>query len=220
MRALLASDVSRTTRPLDAAALAHPPNLPPRADPKSPEAIALGPFSKRREVNLRWRFFQEELQRTLFPLQVAVQEAPASGGGTVPRQTDMAAVARAGLRPVGLQGSGVFEEIEALASPPSKVRQSANRASQEGAAEEPAPTFDSHLPARFLRRRYQQLLARIPVLVHLPPRKTPSGTQTGKFQVTLSPNAARRTAPAHRMAGEAELAWIERAKVLAPSKKK
>lgn len=220
MRALLASDVSRTTRPLDAAALAHPPILPPRADPESPEAIALGPFSKRRQVNLRWRFFQEELQRTLFPLQVAVQEAPASGGGTVPRQTDVAALVRAGVRPVGLQGSGVFEEIEALASPPSKVRQSANCASPEGAAEEPAPAFDSHLPVRFLRRRYQQLLARTPVLVYQPPRKTPSGTQPGKFQATLSPNAARRTAPAHRMAGEAELAWIERAKELAPSKKK
>ncbi|KAI0639632.1 hypothetical protein C8Q77DRAFT_1152597 [Trametes polyzona] len=218
MKALFTSESSRKTRALPPAALAHPPTLPPRANPESPEARILGPFSKRREVNLRWRFFQAELQRTLLPLQVAVEKPPASGGLRALRKTDADALAQAGVRPVGLQHSGVFEEIEALASPPSKQR----RASGEGTAEQPAPKFESHLPTRFLRRRYQQLLARIPVLVYKPPRQTPSGTHSGTFQVSLSPNAAKRSSPAHRMAGETELAWIQLAQQTAgtASKKK
>ncbi|KAI0830536.1 hypothetical protein BC628DRAFT_1408016 [Trametes gibbosa] len=207
MKTLLMSDASRMTKTYSPAVLAHPPNLPARADPKSPEAPALGPFSKRREVNLRWRFFQRELQRTRLPLQVVVEESATSG---VSRKTDMDALAQVGVRPVGLQHSGVFEEIEALAAPPNKLRRSADRASA-GSTKFPATSFDSHLPDRFLRRRFQQLLTRIPTLVYKPQRQTPTGTKPSKFEVMLSPNAAKRRAPAHRIAGEADLAWIRRA---------
>ncbi|KAH9857959.1 hypothetical protein C2E23DRAFT_864963 [Lenzites betulinus] len=223
MTALLTSDASRTTKALPSAALANPPSLPARANPESPEARALGPFSKRREVNIRWRFFQQELQRTRLPLQVAVNEPTVSGGvWSASRNTDVDALARAGVRPVGLQHSGVFEEIESLACPPSKLRHSADRASSAGLTEHPAPSLDSHLPVRFLRRRYQQLLARIPMLVFKPPSPKPSGTQPGRFEVALSPNAAKRSGPAHRIAGDTDLAWIRCAQAVkgSASKKK
>ncbi|KAI0778406.1 hypothetical protein BD413DRAFT_107783 [Trametes elegans] len=207
MTALFGSDVSRMSRPLNKAQLAHPPILPPRANPESPEALALGPFSKRREVNIRWRFFWQELPKTTFPLQTVVEES--SGSGAVSPTTDPAAVARAGARSIGLQNTGVFEEVEALASPPSRLRHSAPVASRNSAATPAVPSFDSHLPTRFLRRRYQQLLARIPVLVFKPPREGPAGPQSGKFQVRLSPNAAKRQAPVHRTTAEADIAWIQ-----------
>ncbi|KAI0673360.1 hypothetical protein C8Q78DRAFT_1067709 [Trametes maxima] len=214
MRALLMSDASRMTKALSNRALAHPPNLPPRADPKSPEAQALGPFSKRREVNLRRRFFRAELQKTMFPLQVVVEGAPvgtASGGAAVTgRRTDADALAGTRIRAVGLQHSGVFEEIEALASPSRKLRHSPQGTSADSSTQEQAgPYFQSHLPIRFLRRRYQQLLARIPMLLYKPPRVTPQGAQSGKYQVTLSPNAAKRFAPANRIASETDVAWIK-----------
>ncbi|KAJ2984826.1 hypothetical protein NUW54_g10365 [Trametes sanguinea] len=50
MKALLTSEIAQSGRALTPAALEHPPTLPPRADPNSPEARALGPFSKRREA--------------------------------------------------------------------------------------------------------------------------------------------------------------------------
>ncbi|KAI0652073.1 hypothetical protein C8Q79DRAFT_896689 [Trametes meyenii] len=216
MRALFTSDASRMTKALSGRALAHPPNLPPRADPKSPEAQALGPFSKRREVNLRRRFFQAELQKTMFPLQVVVEEAPAgtttsSGGATATeRRTDADALAGARIRAVGLQHSGVFEEIEALASAPRKQRRSPQGTFVDGSTQErPGPYFQSHLPTRFLRRRYQQLLARTPMLLYKPPRTTSQGIQSGKYQVTLSPMAAKRSAPTNRIASEIDVAWIK-----------
>ncbi|KAI0375225.1 hypothetical protein BV20DRAFT_985655 [Pilatotrama ljubarskyi] len=216
MRALFMSDSSRTTKTFTAAELDHPPIFPPRANPESPEARALGPFSKRREVNLRRRFFQQELQRTHFPLQVAVEEAPTSGG-SASRRTDADALARVGVRPVGLQDSGVFEEIEAIASPPSALRHSS---SGDACTEHSRPSVRSHLPTRFLRRRYQQLLSRIPVLVFKPPRQSAWGSQPGKFQVTLSPKAGKRSAIANRLATEADLAWIQRAQEIRSDKSK
>ncbi|KAI8990489.1 hypothetical protein BD414DRAFT_483814 [Trametes punicea] len=213
MRALMLSDISRTTRALSLEAILKPPTLPPRADPDSPEARALGPFSKRREVNIRWRYFQQEVQKTNFPLQVVVEERPESGDSVL-RKTDSASLVRAKIRAIGLQHSGVFEEIEAMAAPPSKWRHSAKEdPSCDGSAEKTKPFFQSHLPTRFLRRRYQQLLSRIPVLVYKPPKETAGGVIPGKYEVKASPLAAKRFAPVHRVAGEVDIAWMQRAVV-------
>ncbi|KAI0328173.1 hypothetical protein GY45DRAFT_1326714 [Cubamyces sp. BRFM 1775] len=217
MQALMTSDAARATRMLYADALQNPPILPARADPNSPEARTLGPFSKRREVNLRWRFFQQELQKTLLPLQVVVSDHPQSGDPPSPK-TDEASLARAGIRSIGLQHSGVFEEIEALAAVPNKARHSAkDGAPSDSSAQGSSPTSSSHLSERFLRRRYQQLLARTPILVYKPSRTASSEDEAadGKFQVTLSPHAAKRGTPVHRTASEVDLAWIRRAEELA-----
>ncbi|KAJ8474513.1 hypothetical protein ONZ51_g7176 [Trametes cubensis] len=215
MQALMTTDSSRTTRALQPAALLNPPILPARADPNSPEALALGPFSKRREVNIRWRFFQQELQKTLMPLQVVVEDRLQSGDPPTPK-TDEASLARAGIRSIGLQHSGVFEELEALAAIPNKTRHSSkDGASHDGSAQSPSPSFSSHLPERFLRRRCQQLLSRIPVLVYKPSGASrKERTAMGKFQVTVSPHAARRGTIVHRTASEADLAWIQCAEEL------
>ncbi|KAH9898176.1 hypothetical protein C8Q73DRAFT_389456 [Cubamyces lactineus] len=217
MRALLTSDASRTTRALTPAALLNPPILPARADPNSPEAHALGPFSKRREVNIRRRFFQQELQKIMLPLQVVVDDHLGSGDPPSAR-TDKSSLAQVGIRSVGLQDSGVFEELEALAAVPNKTRHSAKDGApnDRGPVQGSSPRFSSHLPERFLRRRYQQLLVRTPILVYKPSRTASNKEQVakGKFQVTLSPHAAKRGTPVHRVASEADLAWIQHAEEL------
>ncbi|KAI9057727.1 hypothetical protein FKP32DRAFT_1637204 [Trametes sanguinea] len=208
MKALLTSEIAQSGKALTPAALEHPPTLPPRADPNSPEARALGPLSKRREVNIRWRFFQQKVHKTAFPLQVVLEEHPASGGSAT-RKTDGASLARAGIRSVGLQGSGVFEEIEALARPPSKDRHSSkDGAPSEPSSEKPQPAFESHLRTRFLRRRFQQLLNRIPVLAYTL-RTSKTGAQVGKYQVKQSPHAIKRRAPVHLTASDVDIAWLQ-----------
>ncbi|KAJ7293404.1 hypothetical protein C8J57DRAFT_1490821 [Mycena rebaudengoi] len=64
LTALLTSPHSRIRRPLDKKHLACPTTLPARADPASADARLLGPFSKRRETNIRWRYFVAECKKT------------------------------------------------------------------------------------------------------------------------------------------------------------
>lgn len=69
LKALLTSDMSRTTKPLAKASLDKPPILPARSDPNSEDAKMYAPFSKRREVNMRWRYYVREWKKVFPPLQ-------------------------------------------------------------------------------------------------------------------------------------------------------
>lgn len=148
---------SRTlTRPLKPAALKIPPTLPERANPSSEEARILGPFSKRREVNIRWRYHTGEIQRTYYPLELTVPQGSSNDHN---------------LRGTGLEKLGLLNEIEQLARSPIQGRPLPRRQKSSGAANveihttEPCRNkFDSPLPPRFLRRRYRELLGRIPIL--------------------------------------------------------
>lgn len=90
LEALLTSPLARPRglsplKPLD---LVIPPNLPAKFDPESAEAKALGRLSKRREVNLRWRFFTRETAKVYPPLgQDKMDELRALATGQVTGET-------------------------------------------------------------------------------------------------------------------------------------
>lgn len=162
---LLTSVHSRTlTKPLKPEALVNPPTLPARADPSSEEARLLGRLSLRREVNIRWRFHSGELKRTYFPLELS--EKGSSNGEAnarpVPRQT-------------GAEELALVAELERLATSPHDGvpiprRQRAALKDQKGDhkpnthQESFESNFNSPKPVRFIRRRYRELLGRVPIL--------------------------------------------------------
>ncbi|KAI1789787.1 hypothetical protein LXA43DRAFT_1075148 [Ganoderma leucocontextum] len=202
LRALVSSDISRK-KPLKPNSILLPPTIPKeRLDPQSSESQTLGPFSKRREVNARWKFFKHQLDKTLFPLQITLKQR--TEGDKVTVQTDRAALIRAGARGTGLQGAGVFEELEALSSSPGVARLEAISAKGDGDdTRQVLSRIRSHLPRRFLRRRFQETLTQIPVLTYMSP--------PGRYKVTLSPNASTRNGPIQSVADATDLAWLERA---------
>lgn len=222
LRALLTSSYSRTTKPLSNKLLDRPPKIPDRADPESEEAQLLGPFSKRREVNIRWRYFTTEIKKVLPPLEVVVEQSPTQQNSR--QMTDKHSLIQAGARPIGLQGSGVMEDALAIAgpaySPPPKTRRERRSSNLN---EQPAPTpsspLQTHLPKRFVRRRFRELLSRVPVLTCRPSSKP--GTRSGRYSVTAPLNAvsnALRYEPCRLpMVDDVDLAWIDMAQKQTPS---
>lgn len=183
LKALLTSGHSRTTRPLSLKLLSSPRTLPTRADPASDEARLLGPFSKRREVNIRWRHFANEWKKVYPPLQLVAND-PSCGVYESVRNADLL---RAGIRGFGMQDKGVFEDVLSIAGPlrmpnnlTKKERQTANIV--------PVPADPPHRarhPSRWIRRRFQELLGRLPVLTH-----SRYGTNTsGSYSVSLPRSA-------------------------------
>lgn len=176
LKALLTSGPSRRTKPLSPKSLVFPPSLPQRADPTSEDARLLGPLSKRREVNIRWRYFTTEWQKVRPPLQIVVADAGVSAADT----------ARAGIRGVGFQGTGVFEDVERIAGPARPPPPLTRREMQAGKV---SGEVQPRHPSKWLRRRYQHLLWRLPVLTYEPPADE-KGRKRGKYVVSLSPSAA------------------------------
>ncbi|KAJ6574931.1 hypothetical protein B0H19DRAFT_913762, partial [Mycena capillaripes] len=166
LRVLLTTSASRIGRNLSAQSLESPPTLPARANPDSEEARLLGPFSKRRETNARWRFFVEEWQKVLPPLQVVVE------GDSPSRGVALDDLRRVGIRSLPMQGLHVFEDVETLATP--RHSQNPNPISSSSASE-------PHIP-RWVRRRYQALLNRLPILTYKIPQNKPP-----RYSVSLSP---------------------------------
>ena len=155
LTALLTDNLSTKNKTLTLSAVQNrPPTLPTRADPGSEEARLFGPFSKRREVNLRWRFYSKQLRFVYPPLEVGMEQGPR--GSPQRRIVDRSALQDAGVRPMALQGMGLIEEIEHLARtgrPP------------DADANDPELTRP-HLKPRFLRRRFASLLERMPQLTY------------------------------------------------------
>ncbi|KAJ7139947.1 hypothetical protein C8R44DRAFT_318605 [Mycena epipterygia] len=179
LTALLTTGLSRTTRPLTKKYLRFPPTLSPRADPTSEESRLLGPLSKRREKNARWRYFVAEWQKTRAPLQVVVENGPNFPGVTLED------VRRVGIRSLPMQGLQVFEDIEKLASQ-GWIRPPTHREHVYVKDPDRNPSSEApHIrhPSRWLRRRYQTLLNHIPILTY----RTPQGNAPS-YSVSLSPN--------------------------------
>ncbi|KAG6854231.1 hypothetical protein C0991_009249 [Blastosporella zonata] len=114
IKALLLSSHSRKTKPLVAKSLTFPPILPLRADPSSEDARLLGPLSKRREVNIRWRYFTREWRKVLPPLQVVIKD---SSSGADCEGSSQDELSQAGVRGMGMQGYGIFEDVQTVAGP-------------------------------------------------------------------------------------------------------
>ena len=175
LAALLLSPHSRAN-PLKKGYIQTPPTLPARADPKSEEARLLGPFSKRREVNIRWRYFTYQAKRASMPLQVVVHDKATGTSETSPE-----ALQRAGIEPLGLQGTGAFEEVLAfggpqLRRPPLPKRERVGQPEQTIAA--------SELPRRWQRRRFQQLASKIPILTYTYNSQDPPA-KPGNYSVSV-----------------------------------
>jgi len=217
LSALLTSPYSRKTKPLNPRNLRNPPALPPRADPNSEEAKLLGPFSKRRSVNIRHRYFDVEERKVYPPLQIALEQRQ----GFDPL-TDGDSLTQVGIREMGFQGSGIMEEVLFIAGAPSRPPRLTRRErrslgvlptdapSDASPTEVSAPRAQSHLRRRWLRRRYQELLYTLPVLSYTPPSMAKG---SGRYSVTLAPSAVgadvRFAANRLPFVDEADMAWVQ-----------
>lgn len=208
-----------------------PPLLSPRADPQSDEARLLGPLSKRLEANVRWRFFANEAKKVHPPLQVSVRRIEKAnddtGVVTETESTRLSDLAQHGLEAGALQDVGVWEHLRDLAVTVTDRSRLLTRRERNALAvtdaqrrrpgEQPKPKI---LP-RWLRRRHQSLLARLPLLcysINHTGRRDNLSNQTlpsGKYEVSV-PAAARAYEARQRVArlhaiSETDLAWIHRA---------
>lgn len=186
---------SRTTKPLSKKDIDTPRNLPARADPASEEARIFGPLSKRRELNIRRRFFRSETKKLLPPL---VMES---------RTTDKENI----LLDFDIRKTNLFHEAEKavgeLYRGPTKTRREC-KADLFGNQSQ-TDSFDRH-PSRWIRRRYRWLLSRLPCLVY-------KGTGGKNISVQISSRSFcpyQRT-PAHMSeADSTTIAWIQKPAVL------
>jgi hypothetical protein len=224
LKALLTSQLSRATQALNPRHIISPPSLARHVLPLADAAKILGPFSKRREVNIRWRFFTREWKKILPPLQVKVEDTSSAREG-ISQSTSNEAVARAGIRAVGLQGMGVHEELVKLAGPvrmPPPLTRKQRKALGDASLHTPPPTrpqFQSELPNRWLRRRHRELLGRLPVLQYFPN----SNEGRGHYKATLEPNALAHFEAIHHKrhaeADQADMEWIKQAETKTALKK-
>jgi hypothetical protein len=181
LRALLASAKSRKTRPLALRTLTRPPKLPAEADIKSDEARLFGPFSKRREVNIRWRYFTEEWKKIRPPTQTLVREI---SSGRAREIVDSETIHGLGIRSVGFQGQGVYEDVGRLVGASSTalpLPRKGRHVERDGDLLNRAADPGRH-KSRWVRRRYQSLLSRLPLLVYT--------RSSGSYSVELSPLAS------------------------------
>lgn len=206
LTALLTSSVSRMSgKALEKKRLAFPATLPARADPSSEEARLLGPLSKRREVNIRWRYFTQESSRVFPPLQVIVNDHIEGKIGATKEDA-----IRAGLRYFGFQGKLVHEEVEAIVGLPQVTPMTRKERQMTGNFEEADSNAHRH-PSRWLRRRYQNLLGRLSVLTY----HSKQDAKASRYEVSR-PQAAihQSTSHTHHRLAELDsinLAWLDHA---------
>ena len=220
LKAILGAAVAKSNdKTHSAAQLEHPPTLPARADPKSEDAKLLGPLSLRRQVNIRWRFFSQQRDLTWWPLEVD-SRAPA-GIPTSPSYS---------IPSTGFEGLGIVQEIERLATqlgdrPHSiPLRQDAVR-EQDAAMDTVRPPLlpPPKLPTRsrrWMRRRYRELLAKIPALVAQPSRASIKDQSTPTYMVRRSSEEAYIQGQGQRRSiTSEETEWIRRANEAAATMK-
>lgn len=147
--------------------------MPARADPNSIEAKYLGSFSKRRRKNILHRHYVRQVKRILPPLELSIPEDTAHR--PFPQFTS------------GLQEHGPIQSLEKMVGLPTPSRNLTRRERQAGVI---APDVGKRHPNRWLRRRYQHLLAKIPVLVYKP--------QGMKYVVETQPRAVLRASGGQR----------------------
>lgn len=173
--ALLTSGISRVTRPLQRHQLVSPPGLQGRANSDFKDTVLLGPPSRRREYNIRWRFFKNEWKKVYPPLQVSLQQ-PAN-------HTNTHIFPNPSLG-FGFQSTVTLRELLALGGSPSRSPEPPNKQRrQEAQRTSDTNPFDGGLSARWLQRRYQALLGRVPLLT---PRPMPQDNFKRVYDVQLA----------------------------------
>jgi hypothetical protein len=123
------------------------------------------------------------------------------------------------IRGVGMQTAGLLEELKSLAGCVSERPPTPRRMDPVYPPNSVSCDADQRvLPSRFLRRRYRELLGRIPILTYsYMPDQPAIGTKTyptGKYEVSLAPNALSLRRPQERTHSKVldvvDLAWFER----------
>ncbi|KAK0208186.1 hypothetical protein DFS33DRAFT_1379743 [Desarmillaria ectypa] len=208
LAALLISPASRSNKKaLTLEDLETPPTLPSRADPTSEDAKLLGTLSKRREVNIRWRFFTEESRKVYPPLEVKAKVF-----SNTPSEGSPVTIREAGIRGFGFQEQGLLEDIHNIVgcgkeSPRPATRRGLQAMEKIGQV---PPIPAARHPSRWLRRRYQQLLGKLPQVTYT----YQSEAKDGRYMVSLSDQSiAAFVVPIHQY-GEADstaLAWYNKA---------
>ncbi|KAA1471576.1 hypothetical protein DENSPDRAFT_837599 [Dentipellis sp. KUC8613] len=178
------------SKPVTQANIKLPPIMPQKVDPKSVEARLFGPLSKRREVNLHWRYFKMQRGKLRLPLKLT-EEGPRAADGTV---------AQKARDTYGLHGTKMMEDVARFAGqqglmPPLPRRQrEAQSGTTAGSSKEVIPP-QGHPPGtahgRALRRRYQKLLRDLPIMTVTPRSRkdTGIGSAPEHYRITLHPNA-------------------------------
>lgn len=179
-----------------------------RADPTSSDAKTLGPLSKRREVNLKWRFFEQETAKVRPPIEVSrvhATQTSTSLDKPVGTTTVEGNMARQTPPAVGFQGTSVLRDLEFIASPNPNVPKRTENLSLPNRTNDTSPTSTVN---RFIRRQHRKLLGKIPIITYFKHPNSP----VGRYQVSLSPlvhsGPATRLASAVPTADDADLAWL------------
>jgi len=196
LKALLSHPSSKRNKVLRPEDFSNPRTLPLQANPKSEEARIFGRFSKHREVNIRWRFYKDELKKVLPPLEVdiAENETNKQEGQILPRALSMS-------------GHGVLREVESLVGnifprPPLTRRE--RRTS--GDSDFSRFAIAKGHPSRWIRRRYRTLLAQLPHLTYCARKENPFTVTTSPFAL-LDPHRYVRQIPD---ADSVTAAWLEK----------
>ncbi|KAG7099006.1 hypothetical protein E1B28_000891 [Marasmius oreades] len=208
LTALVTSEYSRvrSAAPLRQRYLTFPPNLSLRADPSSSEAHTLGPLSKRLEVNFRWRYFTRVWKKVYPPLNVFIRDP-----STATESSSQEAASSANIRGVCLQGSNIFEAIENVVGKPYPKRQTTCRERKSTRRDKVYSMEPVRHPSRWVRRRYQRLLGRLPALIY----RQDANAATGSYRVELSAMSLLNALPRPLRQPEVDpdtLAWYELSK--------
>ncbi|KAH8099380.1 hypothetical protein BXZ70DRAFT_943434 [Cristinia sonorae] len=213
LTALLTSSPSRMRRakPLSPNHVNTPPNLPARANPDSEDARLYGPFSKRREVNIRWRHFASNHKKILPPLEIIYQET--SESGEISRSTSKNVLLAAGIRSPGMQGTSIFRDVELIAQAhpiPLTRRERKSHPQPDRQVSDHPTVLNSHLPRKFLRRAYRRLLSGLPIMTYFSKQSAGNGDgDPGRFTVTLHENALSTTNSINMLeADRRDTAWL------------
>ncbi|KAF8167727.1 hypothetical protein B0H34DRAFT_27751 [Crassisporium funariophilum] len=207
LKALLTSPHSRTTKALNSAHISQPPVLPARADPTSSEAHIFGTLSKRRETNIRWRYFRSECRKVNPPIEVH-SESVISKSGIEPHCQPL----ERSMQQFGFGGQELFADIERLVGELHRPTSYTRRERQKASSSVQENVATRH-PSRWLRRRYQSLLTRLPLLVQQSSENSKKSPSPGVFAVQRSnlalPAPYQRTVSYMPEAGTDTVAWLE-----------
>jgi hypothetical protein len=126
----------------------------------------------------------------------------------------------ASIRGIGFQGSDQWKVLERFVGPPWKPRpmtrlEKQRRIARASMSSPPVPVIKSldstAVHNRWLRRRYQELLGRTPLLTFSGP--VSGNALSGVYSVSLSPsainNSHRYSVQRRGQAGSGDLAWME-----------
>lgn len=138
--------------------------------------------------------------------------------GTQETSSQEDALLGARIRGVGMETTGLLDQVKSLAGPASEKPPAPRRIDQIYLPHtHPSAAGRRTPPNRFLRRRYRELLGRIPVLTYTyVPRKSVTSSNdypTGKYEVSLARTAIseyvrQEIAHSHEL-DAVDLAWFD-----------